>query len=164
MQVWQGKEFACLEKKNQIKPHNCSPCHLGKWEKNTWILLSLLLSTHRSATNSSFLLPESHQFILPGRLDARAPWAFFATSSFPFPMLRSFVCEGPNVAESSYRLLCCTGCGGQGCWLNNWPTFPGRDLRQRIWKNTFQSVRNMEKVAVSSMLAGALKHSITASG
>lgn len=48
----------------------------------------------------------------PGRPDARSQLAIF-TSSFSFPMLRSFVCEGPNVAETIYRLLSCSSCRGQ---------------------------------------------------
>lgn len=118
-QVWLGtEECDRLEEKNQIKPH---PTLLAtsKREKRTSGSCSPFDCPHtgQAQTVASFLRSPINSS--PGRLAACSRLAFLATSSFPFPILRSFVCEGPNVAETIYRLLSCTSCRGQECWPNN---------------------------------------------
>lgn len=120
------------KKASQTSPH--SPCHFER-EKRTSGSRSPVDCPHtgQPQTVASFL--QSPINSSPGRLAARSRLAFLATSSFPFPILRSFVCEGPNAAETIYRLLSCTSCRGQECWPNNWRTFPGRDLKPRLKKH-----------------------------
>lgn len=80
-----------IGRKNQLKPHSCPSCHLGK-KGTLGYSPTLWLSTRASHTVASL---ESHhlEHWTPALL------AFFSTSSFPFPVLR-FVCEGPNVAKT----------------------------------------------------------------